>query len=221
VLRVTSCLWRIIGFLEKYNGAITALATVAIGIFTLVLVIVTRRQAKLTRESIDLARTEFISTHRPIVRVRRVYLSAFAARFGADNISHGDNVEVELIVSNAGDTNAHIVDSRYRLYFFQTTAPEDDSLQGEYPRKIINEKITLAPGESKRLFVTAQAVMTPPFVGERIMRQFASEGWHMHIIGLFIYEDDSGIRRETGFVREWQRGGAFRKVEDPGYEYED
>jgi hypothetical protein len=79
----------------------------------------------------------------------------------------------------------------------------------------------LAPGESKRLFVTAQAVMTPPFIGERIMRQFASEGWHMHIIGLFIYEDDSGIRRETGFLREWQRGGAFGKVEDPGYEYED
>jgi hypothetical protein len=101
---------------------ILAAATIGLGISTIF--------------QLRLARAEFISTHRPIVRVRRVYLSAFAARFGADNISHGDDVEIELIVSNAGDTDAHIVDSRYRLYFFKTTAPEDDSLQGEYPRKI-------------------------------------------------------------------------------------
>lgn len=200
---------------------LTAISTVVIAAFTVVLAWVGYCQARLIRKSIDLARTEFISTHRPIIRVRRVYLSAFAARFGADNISHDDEVEVEIVIANAGETNAHITDSRYRLYFFKTATPEDDSLFGEFPKRIIDTKLMLASGETKRLFVTSRAVMEAPPPGQRIMRQLAAEGWHMHIVGLFIYEDDSRTRRETGFLREWQRGGGFRKIEDSGYEYED
>ena len=53
-------LWAIIDFLQTYNGAVTAVASVLIGLFTGVLARVTGRQARLTRESIDLARKEFI-----------------------------------------------------------------------------------------------------------------------------------------------------------------
>lgn len=63
-------LWAIIDFLQTYNGAVTAVASVLIGLFTGVLARVTGRQARLTRESIDLARKEFISTRRPHVIVR-------------------------------------------------------------------------------------------------------------------------------------------------------
>jgi hypothetical protein len=197
------------------------LYTLVLSGFTAVLAIATISLCLLSFSQIRLARAEFISTHRPRVRVRRVYLSAFAARFGADNISHGDDVEVEIVIANAGETNAYITNSRYRLYFFQTALPEDDSLFGEFPRRIIDQPMTLACGESKRLFVTSKAVMAAPPPGHRIMRQLAAEGWHMHIVGLFSYQDDSGTFRETGFLREWQRGGGFRKVEDSGYEYED
>src|SRR6266496_910438 len=51
--------------LERHNGAVTAVATVFIGVFTWVLACVSGRQARLTRESIELAREEFIATHRP------------------------------------------------------------------------------------------------------------------------------------------------------------
>jgi hypothetical protein len=53
--------------LENYNGAITALATIAISLFTLVLVIVTRRQAILTKEAVRISERALISTERAFV----------------------------------------------------------------------------------------------------------------------------------------------------------
>jgi hypothetical protein len=61
----TDFLWSVIGFLETYNGAITALATVAIGIFTCVLVIVTRRQAILTKASVKISERALTELERP------------------------------------------------------------------------------------------------------------------------------------------------------------
>lgn len=46
----------VLAFLQAYNGAITALATIAIGGFTLALVIVTNRQAALTRTAAEAAK---------------------------------------------------------------------------------------------------------------------------------------------------------------------
>jgi hypothetical protein len=56
---MTGALWSAIDFLQAYNGAVTAVATVLIGIFTYVLARVTGRQARLTRDSIELANKEF------------------------------------------------------------------------------------------------------------------------------------------------------------------
>jgi hypothetical protein len=58
---------RVFDLLENYNGAITALATFAISIFTLVLVIVTRRQAILTKEAVRISERALISTERAFV----------------------------------------------------------------------------------------------------------------------------------------------------------
>ena len=52
-------------FLDDHNGSVSAAATAVIALLTLMLVIVTNRQARLTRASIDLARQEFAATHRP------------------------------------------------------------------------------------------------------------------------------------------------------------
>ena len=59
-------------FLQAYNAAITALATVAIGVFTYFLVRVTNRQARLTRKAIELGTKEFVATHRPKIRIRYI-----------------------------------------------------------------------------------------------------------------------------------------------------
>jgi hypothetical protein len=56
-------------FLNFISPAATWIATAVIGAYTIVLARVTGRQARLTRESIDLARAEFISSHRPRIVV--------------------------------------------------------------------------------------------------------------------------------------------------------
>jgi hypothetical protein len=89
----------IIDFLQTYNGAVTAIATAFIAIFTLVLAYVSRRQAKLTRESIALARAEFTSSHRPKIRIKHVWLVAF----GSDQ-----PVTVDIVYTNVGDAKAII-----------------------------------------------------------------------------------------------------------------
>jgi hypothetical protein len=168
-----------------------------------------------------LARAEYISTHRPIIRVRRVALSAFGAMFGADNFSHGDDVEIEFIVSNVGSGDAIITGGLYRIYCFNTPEPKNDSLFGEYAHKIPGAIDTLASGEAKRLFVNSKVVLTEPPPGQRIMRQFSVEHWRMHVLGQIDYRDSLGRKRQTGFLRELQPGGAFRRIEDRDYEYED
>src|SRR5258708_868823 len=57
------------------SDAITAISTAVISIFTIVLAYVSHRQAKLTRESINLANREFVATNRPKLKVRRLRLN--------------------------------------------------------------------------------------------------------------------------------------------------
>jgi hypothetical protein len=75
----------------------TAFATVAIALFTIALVFVTNRQARLTRESINLARDEFISTHSPKLIVRYIHLTDPII-----NTENVQNVEIGFTVENIG-----------------------------------------------------------------------------------------------------------------------
>jgi hypothetical protein len=65
----TSLLWRAIDFLQTYNGAVTAAATVFIAVFTVVLSIVSRRQAILTRDSVRIAERALTTAERAFVFV--------------------------------------------------------------------------------------------------------------------------------------------------------
>src|SRR6266446_7879750 len=89
-----------IKFLNDYNGAVTAAATVFIGAFTYVLARVTRRQADLTRQSIDLTRQDFLSTHRPVLRVR------------AFKLVGGSYKEIRFVVASVGAGTAYLLGSR-------------------------------------------------------------------------------------------------------------
>jgi hypothetical protein len=56
--------WYAIDFLQTYNGAVTASATVFIAIFTIVLACVTRRQAKLTNRAIHISERALLDLER-------------------------------------------------------------------------------------------------------------------------------------------------------------
>ena len=119
---VTDFFWCVISFLQTYSGAVTAIATIAISIFTYFLVRVSNRQARLTKAIIELT-NKYVSTHRPILRIRRITLTDFHERIGIDEICHGDKVFIKIVVVNAGCTPAIMINSKYRIFFFQGQVP--------------------------------------------------------------------------------------------------
>jgi hypothetical protein len=196
-------------WLVAFTGVL-ALSTVGLGVATIFLWRAGEKQLRLARE-------EFISSNRPVVRIRRVFYDTI---LGAEFLSHGDDVEIDLMICNVGSSNARIVDSRYRIYFFKRPKPE--IRYGEFPPwRMTDEEITLASGESRIMNVRGRAVLEAPDDPDmRIVRQFG-DSWAMHIVGEISYQDDMGRTRRTGFLREWKPGGAFGRIDDPDYEYED
>jgi hypothetical protein len=72
------------------------------------------RQARDTRASIDLARNEFISTHRPRVKVRRVQVHILEV---------GKPFEVSYRVINTGETAANILEMNGTILFINGDLP--------------------------------------------------------------------------------------------------
>jgi hypothetical protein len=62
-----------------------------------VLVIVNNRQARLTRDSIRLAREEFIASHRPKIIIKHIWLVALGSN---------QPVTVKIVYANVGDAKA-------------------------------------------------------------------------------------------------------------------
>jgi hypothetical protein len=94
------------------SEGVTAAATVAIACFTIVLAGATIIQSKLTRQSINLARQEFISTHRPLLKIKLVTLTSDA----------NERAAVNFTVINAGQSDAVILGSSVLADFLPATS---------------------------------------------------------------------------------------------------
>ncbi len=91
---------------------LTAISTVIIAAFTIVLAAVGYCQARLIRKSIDLARKEFISAHPPKLRIRYIHLT-----------SGDENVEVGFTVENTGGSDATVTQSMIGLQNYKAPLP--------------------------------------------------------------------------------------------------
>jgi hypothetical protein len=89
----------VLRFADNHATGITALATIVIAIFTLTLWIATSKQARLARDSIALARSEFISTHRPRVIIRNVTTTGVVVDYP---------ISISFMIVNIGDSIANI-----------------------------------------------------------------------------------------------------------------
>ncbi len=205
---VNNFLWCVIGSLQTYNGAVTAIATVFIGAFTLALVCVTNRQARLTRESIDIANKEFVSTHRPRIIVQSVSSDGYVA---------DHPISINFTYINIGDTpaNINIVEAVVFLILKDRNIPRNMSLT------LCNfKKGKLISGDSD----TAQ--QSSEFRLDYDHSFSLESGNHLLcIVGCIHYFDDNGIRRTTGFARSCDvtdTGNVFmgfNAINDPEYEY--
>jgi hypothetical protein len=199
-------------WLEHHNGAVTAIATIFIAIFTIVLACVTRKQARLTKDITNLARAEFLSTHRPKIMVRRFRLSY-------DDLG-GDFVEVHLTVVNKGSTKAQIEQAKGMVYFRSPDSvwPYDFDTYGGQMQ--ISQKVLPAGGMTDAKITSIESFKHAR--GEYPSVSLSVPGVSVYVAGCIGYKDDIGITRTTAFLRQLNHSNhRFSAVGDDDYEYQD
>jgi hypothetical protein len=195
--------------LNENNGAVTAVATLAIAGFTLILWLATSQQARLTGDTIALAREEFLTSHRPLLIVHS------ARVLEADQSKSPDDqpLRVEFGVINAGTSAGTATGS---AVYLDVLYPIDRPYLPRLPR---NDLILPRPyevGTTDTITVETDRYGYGMFIGNRDKIPYLS-GW-------IVYEDRRGHARTTYFCRQFDRfpgsniDGRFVPVDDPDCE---
>jgi hypothetical protein len=211
----------------------TAIATVFIAAFTISLAKATNQQGGTTLEALDLARAEFLATHRPKIIVREAILAA---------VMEGAPVEAVIHLANVGDSWGKIVRGLIDLEEVNTKA---DRLLLVSSVDLVNEigDLKLAPGQSV-LFAYSSLKKRPnqgkaplwsadrfglktghnrdPDNPARVI-PFQWREFEIHLVGQFIYEDAQGLQRRTAFRRRLipERQRFYRLRGEPDLDYAD
>ncbi len=192
----------VLNFLQTYNGAVTAAATVFIGIYTYVLARVTGRQARLTREAIDLARQEFISTHRPHLKVRFVKMASPMP---------GAPLAISYEIVNVGQTNAEIVRNEKEIIVHVPGAIEPIRFSGG--------------GDLNKPIPAGGRVLDSHSTGTPYRPEWnltSPAGVYVVFRGTIEYRDANGVNRRTAFdTHRDPHELSFHPTDNPDYQYED
>ena len=208
-------LW-VVSVLDAHNGLVTAIATVFVAGFTWTLWRTSKSQGSLAQQSIDLARKEFISTHRPRIILRAAYTG---------DLKEGHIIPIRLHIANIGETKGKIVSSTLRI----TEMPGDQRPAGGAPFELENfmDQTELEAGGS---MLMPAGLSVPKWNADRFLKKWrmTTEGpqpyrtFQIWLTGQMIYIDDLGIPRRTSFYRvldpERQR---FYTVDEPDLDYAD
>jgi hypothetical protein len=162
---------------------LTAISTLVIAAFTIVLALVGYCQARLIHKSIDLARTEFVSTHRPRIVLRDIHLIE-------------DDVFYMLV--NIGDTKATVVESWISMEFLPDGAvfrPLRSFGHDDLGR------VVFEAGEMKDLTYTVPGVALRAADFMRVGIEGGLIPGCPYFTGTIIYEDDLRVRRRAVFRR--------------------
>jgi hypothetical protein len=201
---------------DHWSAFITAIATGFVARFTWTLWRSSEKSWRTATESIDLARKEFISTHRPKIILRAAYTG---------DLKEGHIIPIRLHIANTGETKAKIISSTLRI----TELPGDQRPAGGAPFELENvmDQTELEAGGSM-LMPAGRNV--PKWNGERFLKKWrpTTNGpqpyrtFQIWLTGQMIYIDDLGISRRTSFYRvldpERQR---FYTVDEPDLDYSD
>ncbi len=194
--------WCVIDFLQTYNGAVTAVATAFIAIFTVVLASVTGRQARLARESIALARDEFLASHRPELKIHSIRILDSDQSVSPD----AQPVTVEFGIINAGTSAAHVTGSAvYLQYLWDEDRPY-------LPDLATNDLIV--PQRYDVGATNTCKVSTDRWGG--LNRVNEENPKTLYLSGWVVYGDGSGRARTTFFCRQCEPDQtSFTLVSDP------
>ena len=184
---------------------LTAISTVVIAAFTIVLAVVGYVQARLIRKSIDLARQEFIATHRPRIIVR----------FVQGPVDNGKEPEfVWVTIANVGEAPATITAIGYGL---ARRKGRNNWLPPGLAAGLQDISPTvLDSGGRLRFKVSAQGV-----TNEAAIAASAWDDGELCAVGQIRYQDGNGRRLEMAFLRVHDGQGNFAPSDNPEDEYQD
>ena len=173
---------------EKWSSdGITAAATASIAIFTIVLVIVTNRQARLTKDAL-------IHTQRAFVFVRNGQI-AVGKDFQTDKVK---NFTVSVTWENSGDTPT----KNLRMKINRRVNPDPLPDDFDFPDYYIGDIHTLMGPKS-----TINSV--PLEISTEEMRAVREGEAHLYVWGWAEYDDvfPGTKRHRTEFCQKWWVGG--------------
>jgi hypothetical protein len=208
---------------ESNHDAIEALSAVGVLALTAVLAfstmflwMATNAQGNLTQQSIDLARDEFRSTHRPKIRVKHFVLNS--------DIWHDEPLNVNMTCVNTGPTDAFLGD--IGLTYFVVRKRQLIPIEPDIP--------TVLRGNGVRP-VSGKNLVIPDIRGGTVLTEAQNvgiqDGSHLlYCVGYVSYFDAAMCTRITGFCRvlscpkgilAHKDNCRFRVYEDRDYEYQD
>lgn len=169
-----------------------------------------RDQAKLNRQSLDLARQSLILSQPPRLTISSVEVRPRPYITGEPfHVFRPDTtVECRFLVRNTGGTRATILYSAVTLFLLPHSEPLPmvSPLTGVTPNDPIIPNMQLKPGEfTFGIFV------------RRTTQDEATSINDLYVLGWVDYVDDAGNLKHTNFCRMYVRG-RFVPVDDPDYE---
>jgi len=192
-------------FLEAHNGAITAVATLAIATFTLTLWIATRDLWNAGKDQLKLVRDEFISTHRPKLIVRQ---------FELDQLVPDQPIKIQFSIVNIGDTEAiwKYFASEVALWNRRNWEPPGvDRIVKPISQPPIKNGQRVSVTSQSRFNITAAQIQAVEHGGLIICA-----------VGELTYVDALGTQRRTGFRRNYDCNTAmFNASPNNDQEYQD
>ena len=149
--------------------------------------IVTAFMWNATSKHVDLARKEFISTHRPRIKVGQTILS----------LSSSNNQEYGLSVlcRNSGESDGHIIEIKAGFLTVKNSQVVDPS-QTKFKTFVVEN--SFKNGDEKIIKTDATIVLD-----NVIKADWANEDIRIFVIGSIRYKNDIGGVYTTGFFRRW------------------
>jgi hypothetical protein len=172
-------------------------------VFTAVLAGSTIALWYVTKRSVDLAKKEFVATHRPRITVHT---------FEVSSNEHG-HIGAVFTYVNSGGTPATINEIAHNIFFSDGLRPGASMKE----RKL--ESKTLAAGEQTTFLIDSETTEESAVVA-RMRADREQRALDLLCVGRIKYTDTQKIVRETGFCRRYDtKSRIWVRVDNSDYEY--
>jgi hypothetical protein len=166
-------------------------------------------QSRETKDAIDLARKEFVASHRPRLRVRFIELRPLVA---------GERMMADIGVANIGVNDAAVIsigaDIACRT---KTCGWESPGLNVSANQSISPATRIIKSGEQKTFFLQSEHPLSLNNFHKVHYKEF-----DLCAVGIIKYVDGIGTNRHTAFFRVYDSvRKRFVAADEPSYEYED